>query len=167
VADSTSKPTFFSDEVMAQLMTQLIAWLTSSTSMSGTPPPIAPSEADGYNLPSLLATAVKLVSTIVKALTARPNPDKSWIVDSEAFKHMTPDFTLFKTYKPMSGRDKVQTTDSSLCPIARVGDITCTSNLHLSSVFHVPNFNNNLLSISQLVDDLNCVVSISPTHVVL
>jgi hypothetical protein len=32
----------------------------------------------------------------------------SWIVDSEAFKHMTPHSIMFKTYKPMSGRDKVQ-----------------------------------------------------------
>jgi hypothetical protein len=152
---------------MAQLMTQLAARLTSITLMSSTPPSITPSGADGYNLPSFLATAVKHVSTIVKALTAKPNHDKSWIVDSGASKHMTLDSTLFKTYKPMSGRDKVQTTNGSLCPIAGVGDITCTSDLHLSSVFHVPKFINNLLSVSQLVDDLNCVVSLSPTHVVL
>jgi hypothetical protein len=111
VADSTSKPTSFFDKVMAQLMTQLAARFTSTTSMSSTPPPIAPSGADGYNLLSLLATAVKPVSTIVKALTAKLNPDKSWIVDFGASKHMTSDSTLFKTYKLMSGRDKVQTTD--------------------------------------------------------
>jgi hypothetical protein len=142
VANNTSKPTSFSDEVM-------------------TTPPIAPSGANGYNLPSFLTTTVKHVSTIVKALTARPNPDKAWIVDSGASKHMTPDFTLFKTYKPKSGRDKVQTINGSLCPIARVGDITCTSDLHLSSVFHVSNFTNNVLSVSQLVDDLNCIFFVS------
>jgi hypothetical protein len=86
VADSTSKPISFSDEVMAQLMTQLAARLTSTTSTSSTPPSIAPSGADGYNLLSFLATAVKPISTIVKALTARPNPDKSWIVDTGASK---------------------------------------------------------------------------------
>jgi GAG-pre-integrase domain len=32
---------------------------------------------------------------------------------------------------------------------------------------YVPNFTNNLLSVSQLVDDLNCVIFLSPTHVVL
>jgi hypothetical protein len=166
VADNTSKLTSFSNEVMAQLITQLAAHLTSTTSMSSTPPPIAPSETDGYNLFSLLATTVKSVST-VKALTTRPNPDKSWIVDSGASKHMTPDSILFKIYKPMSGRDKVQTTDGSLCLIVRVGDITCTSDLHLSSVFHVPNFTNNLLSVNQLIYVLNCVIFFSPTHVVL
>jgi hypothetical protein len=80
---------------------------------------------------------------------------------------MTPYPMMFKTDKPLSGRDKVQTADGSLCSIAGVRDVTCTSELQLSSVLHVPNFTNNLLSISQLVDDLNCVVSLSPTHVVL
>jgi hypothetical protein len=28
--------------------------------------------------------------------------------------------TMFKIYKPMSGRDEVQTTNGSLCPIAEV-----------------------------------------------
>jgi GAG-pre-integrase domain len=74
---------------------------------------------------------------------------------------------MFKTYKPMSEKDKLQTADGSLCPIARVGDVTCNFELQPSSVLHVPNFTNNLLSVSQLVDDLNCVVSLSPTHVVL
>jgi hypothetical protein len=73
----------------------------------------------------------------------------SWIVDSEASKHMNLHSTMFKTYKPMSDKDKVQTVDGSLCPIAGVGDITCTPELQLSSVLHVPNFTNNLLSVSQ------------------
>jgi hypothetical protein len=85
----------------------------------------------------------------------------SWIVDSGASKHMTRHPTMFKTYKPMSEKDKVQTDDGSLYPIAVVGDIKCTSEFQLLSVLHVPNFTNNLLSISQLVDDLNCVVSFS------
>jgi hypothetical protein len=74
---------------------------------------------------------------------------------------------MFKTYKSMSGKDKVQTVDGSLCLIAGVGDIACTPELQLSSVLHVPNFTNNLLSVNQLVDDLNCVVPLSPTHVAL
>jgi GAG-pre-integrase domain len=52
-------------------------------------------------------------------------------------------------------------------PNSRSWDVICNSELQLSSVLHVPNFTNNLLSVSQLVDDLNCVVSLFPTHVVL
>jgi GAG-pre-integrase domain len=103
----------------------------------------------------------------MKALVAEPSLDKFWIVDSGASKHMTPYPMMFKTYKPLSGRDKVQTADGSLCSIGGVRDVTCISELQLSSILNVPNFTNNLLSISQLVDDLNCVVSLSPTHVVL
>jgi hypothetical protein len=97
----------------------------------------------------------------MKALIAEPSVDMSWIVDSGTSKHMTPYPIMFKTYKPMFNKVKVQTADGSL------GDITCTPELQLSSVMHVPNFTNNLLSVSQLVYDLNCVVSLSPTHVVL
>jgi hypothetical protein len=68
---------------------------------------------------------------------------------------------MFKTYKSMFGKDKVKTTDDSLCPITAVGDITCTLKFQLSLVLHVHNFTNNLLSVSQLVDDLNCVVLFS------
>jgi hypothetical protein len=107
------------------------------------------------------------VNTIMKALVTEFNLDRSWIIDSGASKHMTPYPIMFKTYKPMPGRDKVQTVNDSLCSIARVEDVTCTSELKLSSILHVPNFINNLLSISQLVDDLNYVVSLSRTHVVL
>jgi hypothetical protein len=80
---------------------------------------------------------------------------------------MTPHPTMFKIYKPMSRKDKVQITDSSLCPITGVENITCTLELQLSSILHISNFTNNLLSVNQLVNNLNCVVSLSPTHVVL
>ena len=167
VADSISMLGSSTDDMVTQLVTQLAARLLPTTSASSASPISGPSGADGYILSSLLTTVVRPVGTIIKALIAESSPDRTWIVDSGASKHMTPDPTMFKTYKPMSGREKVQTADGSLCSIAGVGDVTCTPDLQLSSVLHVPNFTNNLLSVSQLVDDLNCVVSLSPTHVVL
>jgi hypothetical protein len=144
-------------------MIQLAARLTSTIPTSAT----APVVSDGHNLSSRLTTVVKPVGTIMKALVAESSVDMSWIVDSGASKHTTPHSTMFKTYKLMSGKDKVQTADGSLCPIAGVGDIICTPELQLSLVLHVPNFTNNLLSVSQLVDDLNCMVSLFSTHIVL
>jgi GAG-pre-integrase domain len=167
MADTASQSGPSPDDMLTQLMIQLAARLTSITPASVTAPIASSYRADGYNISSLLTTVVKPIGTIMKALVAEPSVDMSWIVDSGASKHMTPHSTMFKTYKPMSGKDKVQTADGSLCPIAGVGDITCTSELQLSSVLHVPNFTNNLLSVNQLVDDLNFVVSLSPTHVVL
>ena len=140
VADSTSTPSSGTDDRLTQLVTQLAARLLPTTSASSASPNSAPSGADGYIPSSLLTTVVRPVGTIIKALIAESSPDQSWIVDSGASKHMTPDPTLFKTYKPMSGREKVQTADGSLCSIAGVGDVTCTPDLQLSSVFHVSKF---------------------------
>jgi hypothetical protein len=93
--------------------------------------------------------------------------DKTWIVDSGASQHIIPDSTTFKSYKPLSGKKKIQTADDIFCSFAEIRNITCTSNIHLFSVLHVPNFTNNLMSVSQLVDDLNCIVFLSPSNVVV
>jgi hypothetical protein len=80
---------------------------------------------------------------------------------------MTSDSIMFKSYKPLSDKEKVQTADGTFCSIAGIGNVTCTPNIQLSSVLHVPNFTNNLMSVSQLVDDLNYIVSLSPSNVVV
>jgi hypothetical protein len=80
---------------------------------------------------------------------------------------MTPNSTVFKSYKPLSGKEKVQTADGTFFSIAGLGNVICSPNIHLSSVLHVPNFINNLMSVSQLVNDLTCIVSLSPSHVVV
>jgi transposase InsO family protein len=80
---------------------------------------------------------------------------------------MIPDPTVFKSYKSLSGKEKVQIADGTFCSIAGIGNITCTPNIQLFSVLHVSNFTNNLMSVSQLVDDLNCIVSLSPSNVVV
>jgi hypothetical protein len=141
-------------------MTQLARRLSSTTPASATASVTSSSGVDSYKLSSLISIVIKLVGTIMKALKAELSLDKFWIVDSGASKHMTPYPVMFKTYKSMSERDKLQTADDSLCSIAGVGDVTCTSELQLSLVLYVSNFTNNLLSVS-LVDNLNYVVSIS------
>jgi hypothetical protein len=65
------------------------------------------------------------------------------------------------------GKEKVQTADGTFCSIAGIENVTCTPNIQLSSGLHVPNYINNLMSVSQLVDDLNCIVSLSPSHVIV
>jgi GAG-pre-integrase domain len=124
--------------------------------------------AEGYHslslsLPSLVIKPVN----VVWGLATKTSVDKTWIVDSGASQHMTPDPTVFKSYKPLSGKEKVQTADGTFCSIAGIGNVTCTPDIQLSSVLHIPNFTNNLMSVSQLVDDLNCIISLSPSHVVV
>jgi hypothetical protein len=100
-------------------------------------------------------------------LATKTSVDKTWIVDSEVSQHMTPDPTVFKSYKPLSGKENVQTSDGTFCSIAGIRNVTCTPNIQLSSILYEPNFTNNLMFVSQLVDDLNCIIFLSPSHVVV
>jgi hypothetical protein len=85
---------------------------------------------------------------VLPGLATKTSVDKTWIVDLGVSQHMTPDSTVFKSYKPLSGKEKVQTADGTFCSIAEIGSVVCTSNIQLSSVLHVPNFTNNLMSVS-------------------
>jgi hypothetical protein len=107
VADSTGQSGSSSDDMLAQLMTQVARRFSTNPPASATTSVASPSGVDGYNFSSLLTTVIKPIGTIMKALVAESSLDKSWIVDSGASKHMTPYLMMFKTYKPLSGRDKV------------------------------------------------------------
>ena len=70
---------------------------------------------------------------------------------------MTGDDTLFHTYTPSQESLTVRIADGSLFKVAGTGSIVISKDLTLDSVLHVPNLNCNLLSISKLTYDLNCV----------
>jgi hypothetical protein len=61
--------------MLTQLMTQLVARLTSTTPASVTALIASSSRADGYNIYSLLITIVKSVDTIMNVLVAKPSVD--------------------------------------------------------------------------------------------
>src|SRR3954471_3846107 len=63
-----------------------------------------------------------------------------WLIDSGASKHMTGKSTVFTSYSPQSGRDKVRVADGSLSPILGKWVIVDLYGLHLDDVLHVPNF---------------------------
>lgn len=67
--------------------------------------------------------------------------------------------SLFTSYHVYFGKDKVRIVDGSLSLIMGEGDILATSNLCLSSVFHVPNFSLHLLYISHIIKTFNCLVT--------
>ena len=89
-----------------------------------------------------------------------------WLIDSGASKHMTEKSTVFSSYSPQSGRDKVRIADGSLSPIIEKGVIIDLYGLHLYDVLHVPNFPHILLSISAITNSLKCTVTFSPTDCV-
>ena len=90
----------------------------------------------------------------------------SWVLDSGANEHMTGELSLFSSpVIPVS--QSVRIADGSTVHIQSKGDVCLSSHITLSSVLHVPNFTYNLMSISRLVKDLNCVVIFSPSGCLL
>lgn len=69
--------------------------------------------------------------------------------------------SMFSSYSVYYGQDKVRIADGSLSQVASTGSIPVTSSLSLSSVFHVSNFQLNIVSISHLTKSLNCNVIFS------
>ena len=62
------------------------------------------------------------------------------------------------TLYPPTHNETIQTADGTPQPIKGVGTVQCTPSILLSSVLHVPAFPVNLVSLSALVDQLDCRV---------
>lgn len=91
------------------------------------------------------------------AFSIQNNQSKPWIVDSGASDHMTGDLSILTNFQTCINHSGVKIADGSLSPVAGTGSVHLTENFHLSSVLYVPKLNCNLLSISQLTRDLNCI----------
>ena len=76
---------------------------------------------------------------------------------------MTGCHELFLIYNPCPGNFKIRIADGSLSSVAGKGNIKL-SNMTIFSVLHVPNLTCNLVSISKLTNDLNCVAKFYPSY---
>ena len=90
-----------------------------------------------------------------------PSTFSSWLVDSGASSHMTPNPRAFLSYEPSPGTSKVRTASGDLLTVAGVGRVALTP-LHLSRVLHVPRLAVHLLSLSKFVRDLNSDLTFNP-----
>ncbi|XP_071680627.1 uncharacterized protein [Lolium perenne] len=84
--------------------------------------------------------------------------DSDWVLDSGASKHVTGNIREFELYNQYLStyHETIQTADGTTQPIKGVGVVQCSSSIKLSSVLHVPAFPVNLISLSNLVDQLDC-----------
>lgn len=76
--------------------------------------------------------------------------DDLWIIDLGASDHMTSLSSLFSSYHLCSSRDEVKIVDGSLSFVPGKGSILVTP-----SILHIPNLENNLLSIARITTDWN------------
>ncbi|KAI5316695.1 hypothetical protein L3X38_036402 [Prunus dulcis] len=123
------------------------------------------SHAHGLGYPTISCTSA-VSRNFGKAFLAHDAVDASWIIDSSTTDHMTYNFDLFSTIL-LSHRDHVLTTNNPTAPITKVGSILLTPILPLDEVLLVPSLSGNLLSVPQVTEQLNCVVLMYPSIVLL
>ena len=85
-------------------------------------------------------------------------------MDSGASDHMTGDIKNLKNFKPCHDNLTVKIADGSLSKVAGTGSVVISKNLILHSVLLVHNLDCNLLSISKLTQELNCMTKFFPNH---
>ena len=85
-----------------------------------------------------------------------------WILDSGANDHMIGELSLFSSsLSPIAQTVRIA-DGSTIVYIRNKGDVSLSPHITLTSVLHVLNFAYNLLSVSRLTRDLDCVVLFSP-----
>lgn len=92
--------------------------------------------------------------------------DTSWIIDSGATDHMTYNESLFENMTSPS-KEKVITANGESTPVMGEGTIVLTPNLSLHKCLLVPALSNHLLSVSQITEELDCVVLMFSTFCLL
>lgn len=93
--------------------------------------------------------------------TAKSKPSTLWIVDSRVSDHMTRNSALLTNFQPCDKDWKVRIGDGSLSKVAGIGSVVLSTSFTLHAVLFVPNLDCNLLSISKLTIDMDCVAKFS------
>ena len=90
-----------------------------------------------------------------------PVENNDWIIDSGATNHMTFD-TRNTPSLIYTSRKFVTTANGTSTPVMGKGTSNLTEKMNLNSVLVVPSLDYNLLSVSQITINLNCVVIFWP-----
>ena len=96
------------------------------------------------------------------ALNVRQENHTTWIVDSGASDHMIGNLMVFHEYTPCHNNSSVRIADGTLSRVFGTGSVIISKDITLHSVLYVPKLDCNLLSISRLTQDLNCVTKFLP-----
>ena len=78
-------------------------------------------------------------------------------MDVGASDHMTGNLMVYHEYTPCYNNSSIRIADGTLSRAVGTGSIIISKDVTLHSVLYVPKLDCNLLSISKLTQDLNCV----------
>ena len=117
----------------------------------------------GDKEPNQAATASAKIYGNTSSSTKYNCNDAPWLIDSGASRHMAGSYKDFTKYFSRLKRETVKLADGSIQHVMGFGTIVCSPNISLSSVLHVPSFLVNILSISCITNELNCVALFFPS----
>ncbi|RVX08140.1 Retrovirus-related Pol polyprotein from transposon TNT 1-94 [Vitis vinifera] len=137
----------------------------ATNSESTSVPEPSPFNKEQMEMLQKLLSQVGSGSTTGVAFTANRGGMKPWIVDTGASDHMTGDGAILQI------TSQVMVIHPSILLMVQVKNCwdrfyKLTKDLYLDSVLHVPNLDCNLLSISKLARDLQCVTKFYPNSCV-
>ena len=90
--------------------------------------------------------------------------NRTWIIDTGAFDHMTWYSSQLKSVLP-SSQSVISTVNGSTSPITGEGFVILSNTLTLDIVLVVPSLEYNILSVSQITSTLACTVTFGPHFV--
>ena len=117
-----------------------------------------PSPAPSLSIPDLGSCSIAQFGNHL-ALTSLVHSKEPWIIDSDASDRMTGGSHFFLFYISCPSSIKIKIADGSLSFVAGIGSIRVFKHLILHSILHVPTLKCNLLSISKITRDNNCVAN--------
>ena len=98
----------------------------------------------------------------IERLSGKPN--SYWLIDSGASHHVTGSFGLLNNVHDVSDCP-IGLPDGKQMISTKQGDVILCSEIVLRNVYYIPQLQCNLISVTQLIDDLNCTVHFTKTFV--
>ncbi|GJW28735.1 retrovirus-related pol polyprotein from transposon TNT 1-94 [Tanacetum coccineum] len=89
-----------------------------------------------------------------------------WVIDSGASDHMTGNSHIFNKFDTHTSSFHVTNADRSISQVLGSGTVNLSHSISLSSVFSLPKFSFNLLSVSRITSNLQCSVKFYPEYYV-
>nr|GEX88397.1 hypothetical protein [Tanacetum cinerariifolium] len=97
----------------------------------------------------------------------RRNKDDVWVVDSGCTEYITHKSNLIENKKGTSNEAPVVIPNGHAIPVEGKGDFILPGGAKINGVLHISNFKHNLLYVSRICKDLQCVVTFFPNFFVM
>ena len=123
--------------------------------------------ANTCSSPKLRAQPHSSSSTAHLATNPNSMPSTSWVMDTGATNHITPNLDNLTFQSDFHGSDEVQIGNGKTLSISHVGSNHSLSHdhlFHLQNIFHVPNICTNLLSVSSFTNSNNVSIEFFPSY---